>query len=66
MDTTESDVALISAVVKSVREIMAKNDASHDFVHIQRVLALARYILAEESQLDSSHRYNETVVTLAA
>ena len=58
--------SLISAVETFVKEHMRDFDASHDYSHIERVVALARKILAAEQQ-DSPHiQYNPTVVIIGA
>lgn len=54
------DNALIAKVTEYVRAYMANYDSSHDFAHIQRVLALAHRI---QPTIPATHR---AVVTLSA
>ena len=41
-------------------------DASHDFAHVQRVLALSQHILEAERRSNPAKTYNTTLVVLAA
>ncbi|MCJ1319276.1 hypothetical protein MMC15_004612 [Xylographa vitiligo] len=60
--------ALIARVKEFVKKYMSQPcyDASHDYNHIQRVLALAEHILSVEQTVDSSVPYDPTIVILAA
>ncbi|KAM3423225.1 hypothetical protein BST61_g673 [Cercospora zeina] len=49
-----------------VKEYMSRYDASHDFNHIQRVLALTKYILAEETKTNPSKKYDYESCILSA
>lgn len=72
-----SPVDLVNSVDEYVKEYMSHYDASHDYKHIQRVLGLARKILAAERAGASSTsspeqpnpagpQYDDTLVTLGA
>ncbi|MCJ1415347.1 hypothetical protein MMC32_001679 [Xylographa parallela] len=63
-----SSAALITRVKAFVKTYMAQPqyDASHDYNHIQRVLALAEHILSVEQTANPSVPYDPTIVTLAA
>ncbi|RYP09666.1 hypothetical protein DL765_008366 [Monosporascus sp. GIB2] len=65
MAATDSsiDQQLISAVTDYVKEYMANYDGSHDFNHIQRVLALAQHIHAQSPATPSR---DPQVVVLSA
>ena len=56
--------SLIMAVADHVQTEMRYNDASHDFTHVKRVLALALKIFATESQ-SSLHICDPTTIILA-
>ena len=58
--------SLIDQVTSYVQEYMDKNDPSHDFTHIQRVLKLAKTIEAREKSSGSTTDYNSDVITLAS
>jgi uncharacterized protein len=58
---------LLTAKVKDyVSEYMSQFDPSHDYQHIERVLALAQKIEAEESIQNHSVSYRSNLITLAA
>lgn len=61
---SSSDLDLISRVTDYVREYMSHYDASHDFKHIQRVLALS--VSLASSAKSSEAAYNLVIVKLAA
>ncbi|MCJ1285301.1 hypothetical protein MMC26_004641 [Xylographa opegraphella] len=63
-----SSAALITRVKAFVHTYMSQPqyDASHDYNHIQRVLALAEHILSVEQTANPSVSYDPTIVTLAA
>ena len=64
--TLPSDAqTLITSIATHVRNEMRYNDASHDFTHVMRVLALSTKILATESQT-SSLGYDGTAIVLSA
>lgn len=65
------DEALIASVKEYVQEYMSHYDPSHDYKHIQRVLRLSHFILAQERADASSSApqvpdYDDTLVTLGA
>ncbi|PYH96128.1 HD domain-containing protein [Aspergillus ellipticus CBS 707.79] len=61
------DDRLFKFVAEAVQLHMMNYDASHDFNHILRVLALSMQILGSEYEAqDSQKKYNPTVVLLAA
>ncbi|KAF2454379.1 HD domain-containing protein [Lineolata rhizophorae] len=62
-DLSSSGAAVYEALQEHVRESMSRYDASHDFNHIHRVVALARRILAGER---ARAAYDTDVVLLAA
>ncbi|CAK1362117.1 hypotheticalsprotein [Cercospora beticola] len=49
-----------------VKEYMSRYDASHDFNHIRRVLALTKHILAEEIKANPSKQYDYQACILSA
>lgn len=62
-----ADDPLLLAVVQFVQHFMSRNDASHNFEHIQRVVGLTNYIythLPADCPLRAS--INPTIMTLAA
>ncbi|MCJ1394317.1 hypothetical protein MMC18_007195 [Xylographa bjoerkii] len=63
-----SPAALITRVKEFVKKYMSQPqyDASHDYNHILRVLALAEHILSIEQAANPSVFYDPTIVTLAA
>jgi len=67
-DTMNQRSIYISAIEQYVRHYMSQFDASHDYNHIERVVALAKHILhmETEEQPDLADKLNETVVWLAA
>ncbi|MCJ1295539.1 hypothetical protein MMC34_007102 [Xylographa carneopallida] len=66
--SSSSTAALITRVKEFVKNYMSQPqyDASHDYNHIQRVLALAEHILSVEQTTNPSTSYDPTIVTLAA
>ena len=66
--SASSPAALVSKVEAFVREFMSHPpfDASHDYWHVLRVLALADRILSIEATANTSVAYDPTTVTLAA
>lgn len=66
VDTLTSDTkSLIMSIADHVSSEMRYNDASHDFTHIVRVLALSHKILAAESQ-NSWPKYDIAAIFLCA
>ncbi|TQW00290.1 hypothetical protein V2A60_001388 [Cordyceps javanica] len=61
--TTDS---VFESVALSVQQHMAGFDASHDFSHVIRVVALAQSILTAERKSNAQHTANPTIVILAA
>lgn len=57
---------LYLGVYKYVEEYMSRYDASHDFNHILRVLALAKHILAKEIEANPWKKFHKQTVILAA
>lgn len=57
---------LIAKTKEYVREYMSHYDASHDWSHIQRVLALAHRIEAEERKVRPQVPFDSNLITLAA
>ncbi|KAF1811000.1 HD domain-containing protein [Eremomyces bilateralis CBS 781.70] len=51
---------------KFVEQYMSQFDASHDFHHIKRVVALATTILEAEQKVQTEIAYNKDIVLLAA
>ncbi len=64
-DLSSMDTMILN-VKGYVKDYMSRYDASHDYKHILRVLALAQLILSEESKIDHRVLYDPTIVTLAA
>ncbi|MCJ1404616.1 hypothetical protein MMC11_007842 [Xylographa trunciseda] len=64
----EPATSLIARVKEFVKNYMSQPqyDASHDYNHILRVLALAQHILSIEQATNPSVSYDPTIVTLAA
>ena len=62
----DSPATLITNVKDFVQEYMSHYDASHDYAHILRVLALAQHILKVEQLSNPSTFYDPTIVSLAA
>ncbi|KAF2229380.1 hypothetical protein EV356DRAFT_510953 [Viridothelium virens] len=60
--------SLINSIASHVATEMRYNDASHDFLHVLRVLSLSLHILASESSPPSStiSNYDPTSIILAA
>jgi uncharacterized protein len=65
MNSKEMDL-LMAKVKDYVSEYMSQFDPSHDYQHIERVLALAQEIEAKESIQNHSVSYRSDLVTLAA
>jgi len=63
-----SPTALIARVREFVKKYMSQPhyDASHDYNHVLRVLALAEHILSVEQAANPTILYDPTIVTLAA
>ena len=63
-----SPAALITRVKEFVKKYMSQPqyDASHDYNHILRVLALAEHILSVEQAANPSVFYDPTILTLSA
>lgn len=63
-----SPTALLTKAKAFVHRYMSQppHDASHDYCHVLRVLALAEQILFVEQRANPSVFYNSTIVTLAA
>jgi uncharacterized protein len=57
---------LFATVHDYVRDYMSRYDASHDFNHILRVLALAKHIRAQEIRANPSKPLSYEIVVLAA
>jgi uncharacterized protein len=57
---------LVAKTADYVREYMSHYDCSHDWTHIQRVLALARRIEVEERRLHPDVSYDSNLITLGA
>lgn len=57
---------LLLSVVQFVQQYMSRNDASHNFEHIQRVVGLAKHIYTHTTDLTFRARLDFRVVTLAA
>ena len=57
---------LYRAVYEYVQEYMGRFDASHDFNHILRVLALAKYILNKELEANPWKKLHKQAIILAA
>ncbi|MCJ1407882.1 hypothetical protein MMC19_001953 [Ptychographa xylographoides] len=66
--SASSAATLVSKAKDFVEEYMSNPhyDASHDYKHIRRVLALAEHILSVEQRANPSVLYDPTIVTLAA
>lgn len=62
----DSPATLIANTKAFVKDYMSQYDASHDYSHIQRVLALAQHILRVEQRSHPTTLYDQTIVTLAA
>jgi uncharacterized protein len=60
------DDDLIESVTDYIQKYMSQYDASHDYNHISRVLALSKHILSSESMADSSVQYDAQAIVLAA
>ncbi len=58
--------ALYTGVYEYVKQYMSRYDCSHDFIHILRVLALAKHILAEEIAASPEKKFQKQAVLLAA
>ena len=58
--------ALYQGVYAYVKEYMSRYDASHDFNHILRVLALSKHILAKELESNPTRKYHKQAILLAA
>jgi len=56
-DFEQSD--LYQGVYSYVQQYMSRYDQSHDFNHVLRVLALSKYILAEEHQSHPDKRFHK-------
>ncbi|KAK5007549.1 hypothetical protein LTR28_005151 [Elasticomyces elasticus] len=61
-----SNNALYESVKAFVKEYMQRFDASHDFKHIERVVAMAHHILMRESAAIADFRHDSDAVYLAA
>ncbi|KAI9716518.1 MAG: hypothetical protein M1812_005249 [Candelaria pacifica] len=57
---------LIAQVKVYVKEYMSRYDASHDYNHVLRVLALSHQIAAQEIQGNLTPQYDSSIITLAA
>ena len=62
----ENHYTLVDRVGDFVKEYMSRNDASHDYKHVLRVLALAQRILQVEQKANPSTLYDPLIVTLSA
>jgi uncharacterized protein len=63
---TDPDSQLIEKVTAYVQQYMSHYDGSHDYAHIQRVLALARQIAPSPSPSPSPVAYDPLTITLSA
>lgn len=63
-DFEQSD--LYGAVYDYVKVYMSRFDSSHDFTHVLRVLALAKYILAKEAEANPGKKLHKQAILLAA
>ena len=66
MSTIQNPAILIAKTKAFVEEYMSGHDASHDFTHIQRVVALALKILRVEQESQKEIQYDPTIVILGA
>lgn len=57
---------LIAKVKPYVQQYMSAYDASHDYNHVLRVLALSHQIASEETKEGQSPQYDLPIITLAA
>ncbi|EMC96672.1 hypothetical protein BAUCODRAFT_485684 [Baudoinia panamericana UAMH 10762] len=57
---------LYRGVYDYVKQYMSRYDMSHDFCHVQRVVALAKHILAKEQNAQPWMKYHKQAVILAA
>lgn len=66
--TLKEEQDLIQQVEAAVEAYMSQPqfDASHDIAHVNRVVALARHIMAVESRTDADRSYHSLLVILAA
>ena len=62
----DSPTVIIAKTKAFVKDYMSHYDASHDYAHIQRVLALAQHILRKEQECHPCVFYDPTIVMLAA
>lgn len=65
-ETFPSTDDVFESVALSVREHMAGFDASHDFNHVIRVVALSQSIMAAEFRSNPQHTASPIIVLLAA
>ncbi|KAI9729698.1 MAG: hypothetical protein M1834_006649 [Cirrosporium novae-zelandiae] len=66
MSTMEDPLNLVPKIQSYVLAYMSQFDPSHGYAHIQRVVALAKQIAAQELILHPSTSYNHLVIHLAA
>ncbi|MCJ1367657.1 hypothetical protein MMC16_006791 [Acarospora aff. strigata] len=66
VDTSGVRASLIEDVKNYVKDYMSHFDASHDYQHIVRVLALAQHIEREETMASTRVPYDRAVIILAA
>lgn len=58
--------ALLDSITAHVKAQMGAHDPSHDFAHVQRVLALSQRLLERERALNPDTIYDENAIKLAA
>ncbi|RMJ25708.1 HD superfamily hydrolase [Aspergillus sp. HF37] len=58
--------ALLDNITAHVKAQMGAHDPSHDFAHVQRVLALSQRLLERERALNPDTIYDENAIKLAA
>lgn len=66
MEGLLNEYELYDAVRGYVQDYMSRYDASHDFNHIERVLANAKHILRRELELDPRLQVQADIITFAA
>ncbi|MCJ1242557.1 hypothetical protein MMC14_010566 [Varicellaria rhodocarpa] len=64
MSPSISSSALIAKTTVYVKEYMSMHDASHDYTHIERLLALASRILHAEQTTNPNVSYDPTIIIL--
>ena len=57
---------LYRAIYDHVEEYVSRYDMSHDFKHVLRVLALAKHILAQETEANPGKKLDKQAITVAA